>query len=92
MKKITIIFILLFNIHNVNAEEIYKFDEQSCKEIYYGVISFLENTDKAFKEASKAIINKEETIAKEKYEEAFGLTQLAANYTQVFDVFCTKRN
>ena len=89
MKKIFIIIILLFT-KDLNAQETYKFDEQSCKEIYYGIISFLENTDVAFKQAGEAI-GKDETVAKAKYEEAFGLTQLAANYTQVFDVFCTTK-
>ena len=89
MKKIFIVLTLLYT-SNVNAQETYKFDEQSCKEIYYGIISFIENTDVAFKQAGEAI-GKDETVAKAKYEEAFGLTQLAANYTQVFDVFCTTK-
>tara|TARA_B100000073_G_C23670441_1_gene548372 strand:- start:882 stop:1151 length:270 start_codon:yes stop_codon:yes gene_type:complete len=89
MKKIFFIITLLYTT-NLNAQESYKFDEQSCKEIYYGIISFLENTDIAFKQAGEAI-GKDKKVAKDKYEEAFGLTQLAANYTQVFEVFCTTK-
>ena len=94
MKKIMLIAVLCFSTPFVFASGHDLLDDEACKETKEGIGYFLGVADYLFNEVeknTKKYVNEEEVKeAKEKelWEGAIAFSQLAANYSTVYEVWC----
>ena len=93
MKKIMLIAVLCFLTPFVFASGHDLLDGEACKETKEGIGYFLGVADYLFKETEKnktTMQTEEERKAKEKelWEGAIAFSQLAANYSTVYEVWC----
>ena len=93
MKKIMLIAVLCFSAPFVFASDHDLLDEEACRETKEGIGSFLLVADYLFKEFEKnksTMQTEEEKKAKEKelLGGAIAFSQLAANYSTVYEVWC----
>ena len=93
MKKIILIAVLCFSTPFVFASGHDLLDGEACKETKEGIGYFLGVADYLFKETeknNKTMQIEEDREAKEKelWEGAIAFSQLAANYSTVYEVWC----
>ena len=93
MKTIILIAVLCFSTPFVFASGHDLLDGEACKETKAGIGYFLGVADYLFKETEKnktTMQTEEDREAKEKelFESAIAFSQLAANYSTVYEVWC----
>ena len=93
MKKIILIAVLCFSTPFVFASGHDLLDGEACKETKAGIGYFLGVADYLLKETEKnktTMQTEEDREAKEKelFESAIAFSQLAANYSTVYEVWC----
>ena len=93
MKKIMLMAVLCLSASFVFASGHDLLDEEACKETKEGIGYFLGVADYLFKETeknNKTTQTEEDREAKEKelWEGAIAFSQLAANYSTVYEVWC----
>ena len=93
MRKVILITILFCSTPFVFASDHDLLDAEACKETKEGIGYLLGVADYFFKENeknNKAMQTEEERKANEKelFDGAFAFSQLAANYSIVFEVWC----
>ena len=86
MKKPLLMLALLPCFGTAQAAE--QFDNTSCHQLKEAVELFLGFADANFKEAEALRKRGDQASAKDKFEEAISMSELAENYSSVYTAFC----